>query len=85
MVSYFYEVKNHTSIFAGVSWNKNKRVKKWQATLQHNKKKYFGGGYDNQEHAAMGVNLLCDKLKIERKNPTIQIKLNEIPQVTDIS
>merc|ERR1712034_260157 len=28
----------------------------------------------------MKVNLLCDKYKIERKNPTINIELNEIQQ-----
>ena len=30
----------------------------------------------------MGVNLLCDKLGIKRKNQTININLDEIQQVT---
>jgi len=25
----------------------------------HNKKTYYGGYFDNEEHAAMSVNLLC--------------------------
>jgi len=70
--------RNKTSIYNGVHWNTHK--KKWQAQLIHNTKKYFGGSYDNQENAAMSVNLLCDKLEIERRNPTIDIKLNTIKQ-----
>ena len=49
--------------------------------MSHNKKKYYGGYDDHEEHAAMKVNLLCDKLEIERKNPTIDIDLDEIQQV----
>ena len=39
----------------------------------HKGKNYYGGYYDNEEHAAMKINLLCDKYEIERKNPTIEI------------
>merc|ERR1712034_28248 len=67
-----YKLKTKTSIYNGVSWNKNK--KKWQAQLTHNKNKYYGGIFDNEEHAAMSVNLLCDKYEEERKNPTIIIE-----------
>ena len=81
IVSYFYEVQNQTSKYAGVCWKQDN--KKWSVQLQHNQKKYFGGYYDDQENAAMRVNLLCDQLEIERKNPTINIKLNKIQQVTN--
>merc|ERR1712034_240774 len=46
----------------------------------HNKKQYCGGHFDHEEDAAMKVNLLCDKYEIKRKNPTINIELNEIKQ-----
>ena len=39
----------------------------------HNKKTHYGRTFDNEEQAAMSVNLLCDKLEMERKNPTINI------------
>ena len=47
----------------------------------HNKKLYYGGYFDNEEQAAMKVNLLCDKHGKERKNPMIDIKLDAIQQV----
>ena len=50
----------------------------------YNKKKYFGGYFDNEEQAAMKVNLLCDKNGIERKNPMIIIKTDVIQQVTNM-
>ena len=72
------QCKNQTSIYNGVCWNKDN--KKWQAQL-HSKKKYYGGLFDNEEHAAMKINLLCDKIGIERKNPKIDIKLDATQQV----
>jgi hypothetical protein len=71
--------KNQTSNYTGVHWNRN--TKKWQAQLAHNKKRY-GGYFDHEEHAAMKVNLLCDKYKIKRKNPMIDIDLDGIQQKT---
>ena len=71
----FCEAQNKTSKYTGVSWHKDK--KSWQANLMHNKKNYFGGYFDNEEHAAMKINLLCDKYGIERKNPMIVINLYE--------
>jgi len=75
--------KNKTSIYNGVSWNNAN--KKWEVKLMHNKKRYTGGHFDNEEQAAMKVNLLCDKLEIERKNPTINIKSNTIQQKSQTS
>jgi hypothetical protein len=72
-------IQNPTSKYTGVCWHKNN--KKWQAQLRLNEKLYFGGLFDNQKDAAMSVNKLCDKYAIERKNPTIDIKLFEVYQV----
>ena len=47
-----------------------------------NKKKYHGGYFDDEEQAAMEVNLLCDKYGKERKNPTVIIELDAMQQVT---
>jgi maltooligosyltrehalose synthase len=74
----FCEV-SQTSKYTGVSWHKDN--KKWQAQLKHNKKSYYGRYFDNEEHAAMTVNLLCDKYEIARKNPMINIKADVIQQV----
>merc|ERR1711925_35840 len=71
---------NKTSKYAGVCWNTN--AKKWQVQFVHNKHLYYGGLFDNEEHAAMKVNLLCDKYETERRNPMITIKPNVIHQVT---
>merc|ERR1712034_214142 len=65
------EVQNHTSLYSGVSWQND--AKKWKAELMHKRKKYYGGLFENEEHAAMKINLLCDKYGIKRKNPTIII------------
>jgi len=73
------KLKNKTSIYAGVYWNNEK--KKWQVRLSHNKKRYHGGNFDNEECAAMNVNVLCDKVGMGRKNPTIDITPNTIQQV----
>jgi len=70
------QAPNTTSIYTGVTWNRNKKC--WQVQLQHNKKAYFGGYFDHEKHAAMKVNLLCDKFEKERKNPMIAIELNLI-------
>ena len=76
-------MKNQASNYKGVYWKKDH--KKWQAQLNHKKNQYyFGGYYDNEEHAAMKVNLLCDKYGIERQNPTIIIEPNAIQQVIDL-
>merc|ERR1711925_58010 len=45
-----------------------------EATLKYNKKKCYGGQFENEEHAAMKVNLLCDEYETKRQNPTIEIK-----------
>jgi len=74
------QVQNQTSNHTGVSWSQN--AKKWKAQLAHNKKQYFGGYFDIEEHAAMKVNLLCDEYEIKRKNPMVNINLNEILQKT---
>ena len=74
--NYFFEGKNKTSKYTGVTWNKN--YKSWQAQLAHNKKQYYGRNFDNEEHAAMKVNLLCDKYGIQRKNPTIMLEPDAI-------
>jgi phage terminase small subunit len=68
-----------TSKYTGVCWNKDH--KKWQAQLKHNNKSYYGRYFDNEEHADMSVNLLCDKYEIARKNPVIDIKEDVIQQV----
>ena len=47
--------------------------------MNHNKNQHHGGYFNIEEHAAMKVNLLCDKHEIERRNPTINIELDEIP------
>ena len=47
----------------------------------HNKKIYFGGYFDNEEQAAMKVNLLCDKNEMERRNPMIDKENDVIQQV----
>merc|ERR1712034_218821 len=72
-------VKNKTSKYIGVCWNKN--GKKWEATLNYNKKQCYGGLFDNEEHAAMKVNLLCDEYETERKNPTIDIDTDAMQQL----
>jgi len=72
--------KNQTSKFHGVCWHKDN--KKWQAQFVHNKKTHYGRTFDNEEQAAMSVNLLCDKLEMKRKNPSINTKPNAIQQKT---
>jgi len=74
------QVKNQTSNYTGVSWNNDK--KQWQVRLMHNKQKFYGGLFDIEKQAAMRANLLCDKLNIKRKNPMVNINLNEILQKT---
>merc|ERR1712034_13214 len=75
------QVSNKTSQYIGVSWHKKK--KKWESRIRHNKKLYNGGYFDNEEQAAMKVNLLCDKYEIDRKNPNVIIKPNAIQQVSN--
>ena len=78
-VLFVCEVPNTTSKYTGVCWNKD--LKQWKARLMHKGKEHFGGYFDNEEHAAMKVNLLCDKIEIQRKNPTIMIESNAIQRV----
>jgi len=73
------QVVNPTSKYTGVCWHKGN--KKWQTQLKHNQKFYYGGYFDNEEHAAMNVNLLCDKYEMARKNPMINIKEDVIQQL----
>jgi len=73
------QVQNPTSKYFGVNWDNTK--KKWRPHLIHNSKRYYGGYFDNEKHAAMRVNLLCDKCEIQRKNPTIDIDLDSIKQL----
>merc|ERR1712096_595795 len=68
------QIIGQTSIYSGVCWNK--RGSKWQAKLID----YYGGLFDNEEHAAMRVNLLCDEFGIQRRNPMIDIELDKIQQ-----
>ena len=75
----FCEIPNQTSQYIGVCWNA--REKKWQAQLTDDKKKYYGGLFDNEKHAAMKVNLLCDNNGIKGKNTVIIIEPDKIKQV----
>ena len=78
---FFCEIKNQTSKYKGVCWSKDR--KKWRVDLMHtDKKQYFGGYFDNEEHAAMKVNLICDKYGKKRKNPMIKIGPDAIQKVT---
>jgi len=76
-------VKIKTSKYNGVS--RIKDGSKWMVQLAHNKKQYYGGLFENEDHAAMKVNLLCEKLGIEHKNPQINIELDKIQQVQNQS
>ena len=49
--------------------------------MAYNKKIYYGGHFDNEEHAAMKINLFCDKYGIERKHLMINIDLHVIQRV----
>merc|ERR1712034_148652 len=62
---------DHTSIYTGVAWDKNK--KKWQAKIMHKRKNYLGGYFNIEEHAAVKINLICDTIENKRKNPEINI------------
>ena len=42
---------------------------------------YLGGLFDNEEQAAMQVNLLCDKNGIKRKNAMIDLEPDITQQV----
>jgi hypothetical protein len=70
---------NQTSKYTGVSWHRDK--KKWQTKLTHNNTIYCGGYFDNEEQAAMKINLLCDKNGIKRKNLMIKTEPDIIQQV----
>ena len=72
-------IPNKASRYIGVYWNKNRKI--WKVELKYNKKRYYGGCFDDEEHAAIKVNLLCDKFEIERKNPTVNLELDVIQKV----
>merc|ERR1711925_19218 len=72
------KIQNQTSKHGGVYWKIDH--KKWQAHLIHKGKMCFGGLFDNEEHAAMGVNLLCLKFGIKRKNLRINMNNDAIRQ-----
>ena len=46
----------------------------------HKRKRYYGGLFDYEEHAAMQVNLLCDKMGIKRKHPMIIVEPDALLQ-----
>lgn len=48
--------KKHSSKYKGVSLIKNRKYKKWMATIAKNKKNYFLGTFYNEEEAAMAYN-----------------------------
>merc|ERR1712034_43231 len=66
------KIQNQTSNYYGVSWRTD--CKKWQTILGHNGNRYYGGLFDDEEHGAMKINLLCDECGIKRANSTIDIK-----------
>jgi hypothetical protein len=76
---FFCEIQTKTSIYTGVCWNSDN--KKWRVYLKHNGKRYHGGYFDNEKHAAMRVNLLCDEHGIIRKNLTIDEETDVIQKV----
>ena len=49
--------------------------------MTYNYKKVHGGLFETEEHAAMKVNLLCDKYGIKRKNQTIDLEPHAMKQV----
>ena len=68
--NYICEVHNKTLRYTGVIWNK--RTKKWQVQLNHDKKKYNGGYFNNKEDASMRVNQLCDNIGIQLEEHEIR-------------
>jgi len=66
------QVVGRTSKYVGVCWHRDN--KEWRVNLKHNGKQYYGGCFDNEEQAAMQVNLLCDNYGKNRKNPTINLE-----------
>jgi hypothetical protein len=73
---FFYEIQNNKqSQYNGVSWFKAQN--KWRAQIKFKGKTYSGGYFENEEEAAMKVNLLCDEHEQDRKNPSIDIPMPE--------
>jgi len=54
------------------TWDKSNE--KWKAQIYKDKKPFYGGYFDDELDAAKGVNQLCEKLGISRKNPDIHGK-----------
>jgi hypothetical protein len=52
--------------------------------LTHKRKINYDGLFDYEEHAAMTVNLICDKIEMNRMNPMLNIHLNAIQQKTKL-
>jgi len=73
------EAQNQNSKYHGVTWNKN--CNKWRALFTNNTNTYVGGFFDDQKSAAMSINLLCDKYRTERQNPTINLESDKIQQI----
>jgi len=67
--------RNSTNPYHGISWQP--KIQKWHARLKHNGIHYYVGVYTNKEDAAKAVNLQCRELKIDLKNPSVQISENE--------
>ena len=49
--------------------------------MMHGKTLYYNGAFDNEERAAMSVNLLCDKYGKDRKNPNVTMEPDAIQKV----
>jgi len=52
--------KNNTSGYKGVTWRE--RLKKWEASININKKYYYLGAFKDKEEAAKAYNKLAKKL-----------------------
>jgi hypothetical protein len=76
-----FEVLKKKSEYQGVLWVEKCVNKQWQAYVYIKRKTRYGGCFDTEQQAAMKVNLMCDKHKIPRKNPTIDIELDVVQQV----
>jgi len=77
-------IQNQSSKCTAVSWNKIS--KKWKTLSVDNKKQYYGGNFDNEAHAAMKINLLCDDyvavaIRQEITNAKIIYDLQQVTQM----
>jgi len=67
------KIKHGISEYKGVFYHVGNS--KWAVDFKVNKKRHYGGYFDEQIEAAKRVNQLCDELGIPRKNPEV----NAIP------